>query len=312
MGTRLGKPIGPESDYAESWEIVDHGADQSVVADGPWKGRSLGELVLEEPNRLLGRHAGLSTFPLLVKFLDANDRLSVQVHPNDEQAPRYVAGERGKTEAWIIMEADPGSCVFAGLKPGVDRKEMERAIQVGEVEECLHRLPVRVGDCVFIPAGTVHALGEGVLLAEVQQSSDVTFRLFDWNRPGTDGKPRPLHIEQSLECIDYSRGPVSAAVPIVERTDRGVRIERLASCPYFTLRRYEGSGEITRAAENRCAVWIVLDGEVRWTRGPAAESTSFSIPPAATRGETLLLPAAATETRVTFAPDTQVVEAFWE
>lgn len=301
LGTRLGKPIGPEHDYAESWEVVDHGSDQSVVANGPWQGRTLHDLVRDEADRLLGRDAGLPAFPLLIKFLDANDRLSVQVHPNDEQAPRYVPGERGKTEAWVILEAEPESCVFAGLKPGIHREELAAALAAGRVEECLHRLPVRPGDCVFIPAGTVHALGEGVLLAEVQQSSDLTFRLFDWNRLGTDGRPRPLHIEQSLECIDFQRGPVSPCKPELVDEQGGVRVERLARCPYFTLRRYRGAGPLELSTGNRCAVWIVVAGGVRWSEQGRAE-----------RGQTLLWPAATPRGRVTLEPQTEVIEAVWE
>ena len=180
---------------------------------GPWAGRTLHELVRDHGAELLGTQAGLPQFPLLVKFLDANDRLSVQVHPNDQQAAAAIPGERGKTEAWVILEAEPEACVFAGLRPEVDRDALSRAIAEGTVEACLHRLRVRPGDCVFIPAGTVHALGEGVLLAEVQQSSDITYRLHDWNRLGPDGRPRPLHIEASLACTDFTRGPVGPQVP---------------------------------------------------------------------------------------------------
>jgi len=159
LGTRLGKPLGPENDYAESWELVDHGQDQSRVISGPWTGRTLQELVQREAKTLLGTQAGLEQFPLLVKFLDAHDRLSVQVHPNDRQAAAAIPGERGKTEAWVILEAEPEAYVFAGLKPGVDRAALARAVETGTVEQCLHRLEVRPGDCIFIPAGTVPGWG---------------------------------------------------------------------------------------------------------------------------------------------------------
>ncbi|MBS0265706.1 MAG: class I mannose-6-phosphate isomerase, partial [Planctomycetes bacterium] len=198
LGELLGKALGNESDYAESWEICDHGVDQSRVASGPFAGLTLQELVQQQGHQLFGPGCIETQFPLLIKFLDANDRLSVQVHPNDEQAHAFLPWERGKTEAWVILSADPGSCVYAGLKSGVTRESLMQALQAGSVEECLHKLPVAPGDCIFVPAGTVHAIGEGIVLAEVQQSSNLTFRLFDWNRLGQDGRPRQLHIEESL------------------------------------------------------------------------------------------------------------------
>ena len=195
LGTVLGKPIGEGSDYAESWEVVDHGADQSRVAFGPLAGTTLGELVREHGHELLGRHHPQPQFPLLIKLLDAQQKLSVQVHPNDEQAARLDTPDYGKTEAWVVLAAEPGSRIYAGLKRGFDRPALERELNRGTCELCLHHFEPRVGDCVFLPAGTVHALGGGLLIAEVQQSSDTTYRLFDWNRVGPDGRPRALHIE---------------------------------------------------------------------------------------------------------------------
>jgi mannose-6-phosphate isomerase len=235
LGTVLGKPIGEGNDYAESWEIADCGADQTVVAEGSFAGTSLAQLVTAEGTSLFGVGRHPSHFPLLIKFLDCNDRLSVQVHPDDEQARRMGQGDNGKTEAWFILEAKPGSVIYAGLKHGIDRPTFTKHLDAGTVEECLHTFPARRGDCVFVPAGTVHALGEGILLAEVQQSSNVTFRLFDWGRVGTDGKPRELHREESLECIDFERGPVNPVDP--EAVERGTeRIEDLVRCDYFILR----------------------------------------------------------------------------
>jgi mannose-6-phosphate isomerase len=266
LGSILNKAIGPYSDYAESWEICDHGADQSVVESGPWRGRNLHELVGGHAGELLGRHCGLSQFPLLLKFLDAHDRLSVQVHPNDEQAPRFVPNERGKTEAWVILAAEPGSCVYAGLNPSVDEPALREALQNGTVEQCLHRLEVTAGDCLFIPAGTVHAIGEGILLAEVQQASDLTFRLFDWNRLGTDGKPRALHIAESLACIDFGRGPMKKMIPAVIRdADGGALgagrfVEELVRCPYFVIRRHTLSEPSTLPADERCRIMMGLEG----------------------------------------------------
>ncbi|MEZ6072331.1 MAG: type I phosphomannose isomerase catalytic subunit [Pirellulales bacterium] len=186
LRTVLGKNTGDEM-YAESWEVVDHGDDQSVVLAGPLAGVSLGELVREHGAALLGRHHPQPRFPLLAKFLDAHRTLSVQVHPNDAQAARLDPPDLGKTEAWLVMDVEPGSVVYAGLKQGFDRPSFEREMKRGTAELCLNSFEPAVGQCVFIPAGLVHALGEGLLIFEIQQSSDTTYRLFDWNRLQADG-----------------------------------------------------------------------------------------------------------------------------
>ena len=259
-GTRLGsvlsKPIGGESDYAESWEICDHGSDQSVVDGGKWDGLTLRQLMAMYGRQLCGAQQRLWQFPLLVKFLDASDRLSVQVHPNDVQARFFDPRENGKTEAWVILDAKPNSRLFAGLKREIDLFRLQRHLAAGTVEECLHSYPVRSGDCVFIPAGTVHAIGEGVLLAEVQQSSDLTFRLHDWGRLGTDGQPRPLHIDESLACIDFDRGPVDPVVP--RRLNH--RSEELVSSEFFNLHRHTLCESTHFTIDSRFHVLLVLSG----------------------------------------------------
>ncbi len=213
LGTVLRKPIGPGNDWAESWEISDHGADQSIVEFGPLAGATLGQLVQERGKELLGRHHPAARFPLLLKFLDANRALSVQVHPNDAQAARLNPPDSGKTEAWVVLEATADSRIFAGLKPGVDRPRLATALHDGDCQGLLHVIKPSPGDSIFLPAGTVHAVGEGLLVAEIQQSSDVTYRLFDWNRLGPDGQRRPLQIEQGLDAVDFRRGPVSPQQP---------------------------------------------------------------------------------------------------
>lgn len=170
LGTLLNKSIGDATDYAESWEIADHGDDQSVVIGGEFDGWTLEQLVAEHSQAVIG-HADCEQFPLLIKFLDANDRLSLQVHPNDELAKQVDPNENGKTEAWVIAATEPGSLLFSGLKDGVDRAAFQAAIESGNFDDVLHTIEVSVGDCVFIPAGTVHAIGEGIVLAEVQQQS---------------------------------------------------------------------------------------------------------------------------------------------
>lgn len=282
LGTVLGKPIGPEDDYAESWEIVDHGADQSTVLAGPLAGRTLHELVTNHGGELLGaaaqRHA---SFPLLLKLLDCHRTLSVQVHPNDAQAARLDRPDLGKTEAWVVLAADPGSKIYAGLQAGVTREQLAVATAAGAVEPLLHAFEPAVGDCVFIPAGVVHALGAGLLIAEIQQASDTTFRLFDWNRRDASGQPRPLHVDKSLATIDYARGPVAPQRP----RDLGGGRERLVECDKFTLDRCTFDHPLTIGGDNRFHLLMVIDGVVKAAGDPA--------PALLAAGQSALVPAAA-------------------
>ncbi|MBW3540981.1 MAG: class I mannose-6-phosphate isomerase [Planctomycetes bacterium] len=298
----LAKPLGPQRDYAESWEIADRGDDQSVVRGGEYDGWTLARLVRERNVELFGRHAGRLQFPLLVKYLDACDRLSVQVHPNDEQARRFDPHERGKTEAWVVLEAEPGSRVYAGLKDGVDREQLQQHVKAGSLEQCLHEFEVFPGDCVFVPAGTVHAIGEGILLAEVQQSSDITFRLDDWGRLGADGKPRPLHVAEALDCIDFTRGQIDPARPrmIDERSER--RIEELVHCEHFVLRRITIHQPMTIETGGRFHVLTCLHGGATWRSGHSSGALR--------RGETLLVPAAAAGIALAPGDETALLDAF--
>ena len=278
LETMLGKHLGEGDDYAESWEVVDHGDDQSVVLDGPAAGLTLRQLVTEHNAELFGCHAGQRQFPLLLKFLDCNRTLSVQVHPNDEQGALLDPPDLGKTEAWVVLAAEPGSKLYAGLKSDVSRKELQRALADGHCERCLHQYQPQVGDCVFIEAGTVHALGAGLLIAEIQQASDTTFRLFDWNRVDAQGNPRPLHVEQSLATIDFSRGPVAPQRPLKTDTPG---LERLVECDKFALDRFTFDSPQTLGGDDRFHVIAVLEG--------AVDINGVSL----VAGETCLLPAAA-------------------
>jgi mannose-6-phosphate isomerase len=279
FATALGRDLPPGEDFAESWELVDHGADQSVVAHGPFAGSTLGGLVRERAVDLLGRHAHCDSFPLLFKFLDAQRDLSVQVHPDDARAARLVPPDLGKTEAWYVVDAAPGSRIYAGLREGVGRGELEAAIRAGRCDDVLHTFEPRRGDCVFIPAGTVHAIGAGLLVAEIQQASDVTYRLFDWNRTGPDGKPRPLHIEAGLEAVTRF-GLVNAVEPVAT-ADPAVR--RLVGCEYFTFDEVLPAGEWQVGGDDACHFLAVLGGEVRL-------DDAWGLPPLR-RGSCLLLPA---------------------
>ena len=288
LATELGKSIGDGDDYAESWEVVDHGDDQSVVSDGPLQGMTLAALVAQHGKALLGKDYPQIGFPLLWKFLDAHRVLSVQVHPDDAQAAQLVPPDRGKTEAWVVLAADPGSVLYAGLIAGVDRETLTRAIEAGKSESCLHRLEPVAGDCIYIPAGTVHALGDGLLIAEIQQASDTTYRLFDWNRVGPDGKPRQLHIEQGLNAIDFDRGPIEIEKP---KPTGCQEIERLVTGDHFTIDRWKFERPLQAGGDGKCHLLSAIAGEVAISGDPRGKPLM--------RGEVLLLPASMGEVTVT-------------
>ena len=299
LETALGKTLPPGSDWAESWEICDRGPDQSVVEFGPLAGATLSELVRRRGADLLGRNHPQKQFPLLLKFLDAARTLSVQVHPDDARAARLTPPDLGKTEAWLVLEAEPGSLIYAGLKPGVDRPALAAAIGAGRCQECLHSYSPSPGDCVFLPAGTVHALGAGLLVAEIQQSSDVTYRLFDWNRVGPDGQPRPLHIEKGLDAVDFTRGPVGRQQP--HPTERP-EVVRLVECEQFAWNRWHFDSPITLPDDNRCHVVSILAGVVLIEDDPTAEPVS--------RGGTVLLPACVGNIRMMPQGPTVLLDAY--
>ena len=281
FATALGRDLPPGDDYAESWEVVDRGADQSVVAAGPLAGTTLGTLVRERGAELLGRHAPRPAFPLLFKFLDACRDLSVQVHPDDARAARLTPPDFGKTEAWYVVDALPGSRIYAGLAAGVDAAGFAAALRAGRCAEVLHAFEPRPGDCIFIPAGTVHAIGAGLLVAEIQQSSDVTYRLHDWGRTGADGKPRPLHVEAGLEATTRL-GPVG---PVRPTPTADPAVHRLVSSDYFLFDSVEPGERWSVGGDDRCHLLAVLTGTVRFPAHP-------DLPPLG-RGACVLVPAAA-------------------
>jgi mannose-6-phosphate isomerase len=297
LGTVLGKPIGAGDDYAESWEVADHEQGQSVVSNGPLAGTSLRRLVQERGRELLGRHAPLPRFPLIFKYLDCQRDLSVQVHPNDAAAARLDPPDLGKTEAWLVLDSAPGSRIFAGLKSAIDRETLICEVAKGRTELCLHSFEASVGQCVFIPAGTVHALGAGLLVAEIQQASDTTYRLYDWDRVGPDGQPRKLHVNEALRSIDYSARQIYSQTP--QPTDQP-HVERLVSCDEFVLDRWVVTSEQPLGGDDRFHILSVLEGEaLLGVSSPAAAarthagSTTNNEVSLLTlfRGQTVLLPA---------------------
>jgi mannose-6-phosphate isomerase len=305
----LGKPAASGS-IGESWELADlpagtvkgdsaggnpDGSLASTIINGPYRGRALRELLADPrlQTEIMG-NAPLSHghFPLLVKFLDAKQDLSVQVHPNHAYAASHPDAHL-KSEAWYVIHAEPGAKIYKGLKPGVTREDFRAALNRSEVEPLLNAVRVRAGDCHYLPSGTVHALGAGILAAEVQTPSDTTFRVFDWNRLGPDGKPRTLHVEQALECIDFGEPPA------VSQQNRDI----LVSNEFFTLRRYRASqGTEQQLLSGEPVIWIQLEGQ-------AVINAEGAGPTAFTRGETLLLPAALKQARMKAVTDCMWLEA---
>ncbi len=276
----LGRELPPGDDYAESWELVDRGSDQSVVACGPLTGTTLGDLVRTRGTELLGRHAPLPAFPLLFKFLDASHDLSVQVHPDDARARQLTPPDRGKTEAWYVIDAVPGSRIYAGLRRGTSRDELAAALRAGRCGDVLHSFEPHRGDCIFIPAGTVHAIGAGLMVAEIQQSSDVTYRLHDWNRVGPDGKPRAMHVEAGLEAVTHFE-PVE---PVVGEPAGDPAVRRLVTNEYFVLDEVCPNRDWQVGGDNTCHFLAMLSGSIRF-------ETRWGLPDLAT-GACVLLPAA--------------------
>jgi mannose-6-phosphate isomerase len=263
LETVLGKKLPSDRPIGESWEISEHGDDCTLVANGPQRGKTLRDLTGEFPQAfpLPSSRAGATApdrsagFPLLVKWIDAHKDLSVQVHPPDGD-PRLAPGESGKTECWMVIDAETDSQIYLGLRRGFDRASLVRELERGTLKQCLNIFPARAGDFYFVPAGMVHAIGAGVLVAEISQSSDTTLRLFDWNRvdPAT-GRPRKLQVEASLDCIDWQCVPCrpvhtplvpaprsapayrasESAPAAVDQASRQAMLLGPDQCPHFTV-----------------------------------------------------------------------------
>jgi mannose-6-phosphate isomerase len=247
----------------ESWILSDRAEHSSVVADGPLKGVTLGHLVSQWPDRLFGTGSvRFDRFPLLLKFLDVRATLSVQVHPSDRPTEYLPAGENGKTEAWVILAVGRDSRVYAGLTPGVSPELLRESLAKDRVTDCLAFFNPSPGDAVFIPAGTVHSLRDAVLF-EVQQNSDVTFRLYDWNQidPKTH-RPRSLQVEQAMACIDFLQGPIAPLPPVFEQFEPSRR-ERLFDCEHFKVWRLGSESPFTVGLAGAARVIVCIAGRGR-------------------------------------------------
>ncbi|MDR0335918.1 MAG: class I mannose-6-phosphate isomerase [Planctomycetaceae bacterium] len=253
----------PENDIiAESWEISDHVHGESVVRNGQLNGFTLHEILLSHPLELLGAdnvnpNALPQRFPLLLKYLDAAQSLSVQVHPDDISARRLLLSDAGKTEAWVVVDAGKDSFIWVGTRQSYTAQEQEQLIRSHNWDELLNRVQVREGDCFFIPPGTLHALGAGVLVAEVQTSSDMTFRLFDWDRLDRDGKPRELKVEEGIQVLQNPAEPIVAQQPL--KTE-DIHCERLVVDENFTINRWTLEEPYAWYNDQRCHLWTVLSG----------------------------------------------------
>ena len=300
------KGIETEQEHiGESWELSGVPGNESIVAEGPFAGRSIASLVQEFKGELVGQQVyerSGNQFPLLIKFIDAQKDLSIQVHPNDELAAQRH-GTNGKTEMWYVVDAQPGAALLSGLSKSITPEEYEARVADGSIVEVLARYPVKPGDVFFLPAGRIHAICSGCFIAEIQQTSDITYRIFDYNRPGLDGKPRQLHTQQAKDAIDYK----VYADYRTNYTPAQDEEAELVSCPYFctslldlTLPFAKDLSEIDSFLVAMC-----LSGsgtlEVDGTETPIGQGETVLIP--ASADDLCLVPDACMKVLLSFIPD---------
>jgi mannose-6-phosphate isomerase len=257
----LAAPLPGDGPIGEAWVLSDREDHPSRVADGALRGQTIGQLMHEFPEQLMGELAGcFRRFPLLLKFLDVHEMLSVQVHPADDRANLLPAGETGKTEAWVVLEAAPGSRIYAGLRPGSTPANLRTALSNDTLAEHMVRISPKVGDAVFTPAGTVHSLGGDVLVFEIQENSDVTFRLYDWGHIDPKiGQPRPLQVEEAMASICYGKSAAGLVTPIVEATAPICR-EQVFNDKHFLLWRLRGQSPFCVGTHDAPRVLVCVQG----------------------------------------------------
>jgi mannose-6-phosphate isomerase len=284
LGGLLAAPL-PDGPIGEAWVLSDRQDHASRVADGPLKERTIAELLAQFPNQVMGKLAGrFRRFPLLLKFLDAREMLSVQVHPSDAHTDLLPAGETGKTEAWVVLEAGARSRVYAGLKPDATEGVLRQALANGDLADHLACYTPKPGDAFFLPAGTVHSLGGDIVVFEIQQNSDVTFRLYDWNHvDAKTSKPRALQVDQALACIDFGESAGGPAAPVTEQTTPVLR-EGLFHCDQFRLSRLRSETPFSVGAPGVPGVLVCIEGAGEVEHGGATYPVA--------RGDVYLLPAA--------------------
>jgi mannose-6-phosphate isomerase len=286
LETILGRKL-PPGKIAESWEIAAHEDGTTVVANGRFAGTPLIDLQQQLGLDLIGSSNQWAQergkFPLLIKLLDAHQPLSVQVHPDDAYALAHEGNELGKTEMWVVLRASEEAAVILGVTPQTTRQAFRQAIDAGQLEPFLHRIPVKAGDVVCVPAGSLHTILGGLLIAEIQQNSNTTYRVYDWNRLQADGTPRPLHVDQAMDVVNFDQVAPGLCQPELISNENGLRRYRLCHNQYFTTERIEISprGEFVGKCNGRSLeIWGVLEGQamindltltaVRFTLLPAA------------------------------------------
>jgi len=252
LASLFGKKTPPTATIGESWEIVDRPEAQSVVRNGSFRDRTLNELWTHDRKTIFGDGPAGPRFPLLIKLLDAHDQLSLQVHPPEKIAAKL--GGEPKTEFWYVASAIPGAKLYVGLREAMSRNEFEQAIRKGSVANVVHSIDVKTGDSIFLPAGRFHGIGGGNVLVEIQQNSDTTYRVFDWNRVDDSGKPRQLHVEQALESIDFN--DVAPALTAAEG-------EILLSHELFEIQKWNLAAPRVVAPIGQFAIVCCLTGNVR-------------------------------------------------
>ncbi|MBU0640397.1 MAG: class I mannose-6-phosphate isomerase [Planctomycetes bacterium] len=296
------KQLPPDQPIGESWELVSLPDNESRVAAGPLAGRTLSDLIEMWGKDLLGAAAlADGRFPLLIKFLDAHENLSVQVHP--KPAPDDPAGWQSgiKHETWYVLDAEPGAEFYIGLKPDIQPQDVADAANTPRMSGLLRRWPVKAGNCFYLPSGTVHALGAGIVVAEIQTPSDVTYRLYDWDRVGVDGQPRELHIEQALRNIRYDVPDQQIVQPRSHTADMFATVTRVVACERFVLdklRLAEGISKHLPHAE--MAIWVVLSGFGKLAR--ERYECSYQA------GDVVLIPADCAQIRADIESDCEILE----
>lgn len=284
----FGKPLPAGERIGESWELVDLPDDKSVIANGELAGLNVHEALAKYPKEIMGDEGFSGSFPLLIKILDAQDVLSVQVHPDKETCKRMGRGDP-KDECWYIIKAEPGAVIYKGLKDGVTREQFASAVKDGTVADILVKFEVQPGECHTLPSGTAHAIGAGLLIAEIQLPSDTTYRVFDWNRVDDKGQPRQLHIEEALESIHF--GQDASKLPIGT-------LGRLVDCEFFTVDKGHRAANCERLVDpDGMKVVMIMSGSGKFVT-PDLEDVKFSA------GDTILLPAVC-ETVMHFSDDTE-------
>jgi len=269
LETRYQRQLPDSQPYGESWELSDREHEQSVVSSGTYQGLTLHELWTTQREKVFGEGLTGNRFPLLIKILDARDDLSIQVHPPESIAS--TLGGEPKTEMWYIADRDPGTKLYLGFRTGVGRAEFEASLRDGSVADKVHAVKPEVGESIFIPSGRLHAIGAGALIYEIQQNSDTTYRVFDWNRIGLNGTPRDLHVEKSMQSIDFDDFEPGMDLP---------KGHILASCPYFQVEEHSLiNGESFSSSSDRFAIVTVVSGKVSSQDGKEFRDGDFFLLP---------------------------------